>query len=188
MKLTYNDIVQLNLFLDEIDFMYFDKLTENEFIDLQKENDNILNDMYNNRVLSFFKQDEIELKLKTILEMRIIYLYKTYEITLKKIYNFIFCNKKDVSLKKINSKFKMKLIFLENIQYYNEIDEIRKLSNFFKHNHSKINAEILNIKEFNNLKYIEFDNLLEFYYRVKLLVNKFFENLINEINKKFCKE
>jgi len=121
--------------------------------------------------------------LTSINEMRIINLYKSFEIEIKQILEQAYpnVNKKDFYrwdilvnyLKSIN-------IIIKDIKGYNETNQLRIINNQIKHRGSFTN-EVKFIPEFYNSDRFTFENINLFYSRIYQQVNNFLSKLSSEI-------
>ncbi len=129
----------------------------------------------------------IEQELKTLSEMRIIYLYKNIEISIKRIIEIAYPEIKTNSFfnwNSMNNFFKSKHIELKNVAKYDIYDQLRLVNNNIKHSEI-INKEIKKIKEFKNNEKFDFSTLSEFYMRIyqgiHLFLNEVGNQIINEL-------
>jgi len=128
----------------------------------------------------YFMQEE----LWALIEMKIIYLYKFFEINIKKLLrrSFSLSNTKDfyrwdsiinfLNTQNINSK---------EISVYNEIVQLKDVNNSLKHSDSLEEKLINKIPEFKNKTKISYVELNQFYDRVKIYPEEFINQLVSKI-------
>lgn len=123
--------------------------------------------------------------LNSLLEMRIVYLFKNLEIVMKNLIQIAYENTNTRDFYKweiMKAFFKSKSINISNIQGYNECVDLKKVNNAIKHNNT-LSDDIKQILEFNLETEFNFKNLDSFYKKVKPKVEAFCELLKNEIEK-----
>lgn len=123
--------------------------------------------------------------LNSLLEMRIVYLFKNLEIVMKNLIQIAYenTNTKDFyKWENMKAFFKTKSITISGIEGYNDCFDTKKVNNAIKHNDT-LNEEIKNITEFASETEFNFENLDNFYKRVKPKVEIFCENLKIQIEK-----
>lgn len=122
-------------------------------------------------------------QLNTLSEMKIVYLFKSVEITMKSLINTAYpqINTKDFfHWEAISSYFKSINIKLSDLHGYGEVTELRKINNRIKHNNT-LNEEIKNIREFKHEEQFTSINLCNFHKRVKPKIQNFTKQLGEEI-------
>lgn len=125
-----------------------------------------------------------ESKLLAISEMNIVYLYKDFEINLKRLlvaaYNIN--AKRLYKWHEVVNFLKSKKIPIKNISNESEIEELRHLNNFLKHSHAtKVSEEIKKIQEFKNKEKINYTLLNDFFDRVVNAPTFFLKDLSEKI-------
>ena len=126
----------------------------------------------------------LEQQMAVIAEMRLVYLYKSFELELKKIlkssYNAparALSSAKD-QIAYLNAKG----IDAGLIAGFPEIDELRIIVNNIKHG-TELDAKAKGVPEFANSVHVTFDQGTTFYKRVAPLVNKYIEVLSQQVFK-----
>jgi len=125
----------------------------------------------------------LEEQLKAMAEMKIVYLFKSLEITMKKLVETAYPQTKTNRFyrwENFKTFFKNKDISLHEITGYEEVVELRKVNNNIKHK-PEINESVKKIEGFNNEKFFHFNSLNDFYNRIKLSVDHFLEILSSEV-------
>lgn len=121
----------------------------------------------------------------SIASMRLVYLYKNFEILLKDIISESFpnVNKRDLfqweSVKSFLNNFDVKI---GEVNEYQRINEIRIVNNNIKHS-SQIDESTKNqnIPEFQNKEYFDYDSLNSFYSRLKDTPKIFLDSLAEKL-------
>lgn len=110
----------------------------------------------------------MEEKLLALSEMKIVYLFKDFEINLKKLVGAAYdTDTKDFyNWEKLSSFLKNKKIDIKKINNYKEIIELRDVNNAIKHSKSLCNEKTKNIPEFKSKRYISHIELYKFYKRI----------------------
>lgn len=138
------------------------------------------NDYYN----LVYNKDYLNDQLFALSEMNIIYNYKQYEITLKRLIKITYKNNnRFYNWDKIIDFFKNKEILISELNGFNQVRELKDLNNHLKHSSREVHKEIKNIPEFKDLDYLNEKVINEFYDRVK----SFPHILIEEISKAIYK-
>lgn len=116
---------------------------------------------------------------KSISEMRIIYMYKCYEIKIMQLIGVAYPGEYrwNFDIKKIDDFLAKHGIYLYSIKGSAEFEELRLVNNHIKHNSNL--AKLNEINEFKSNKVIEPHSLDIFLERVKTKVNNFFIDLAN---------
>lgn len=112
-------------------------------------------------------------------EMKIIYLFKTVEITMKSLIHTAYpeVNTKDFfQWDSMTSYFKNIGIKISDFDGYLEVTQLRKVNNSIKHN-SVINEDVSKISEFSGQSQYEYDNIESFYKRIKPKIQTFIAKL-----------
>jgi len=126
----------------------------------------------------YFRREE----LWALIEMKIIYLYKFFEINVKKLLSnsFSLSTTKDFyRWDSIINFLNTKNIHAKGISVYNEIVQLKDVNNSLKHSDSIEEKLINKIPEFNNNNsYVE---LNQFYNRIKVYPEEFINQLISKI-------
>jgi len=122
-------------------------------------------------------------KLEALSEMKIVYLFKSLEISMKVLINRAYPNINTKSFyrwDRIMSFFKSRGIKISEITGYQEVNQLRKVNNNIKHS-QEINDEVKKIVEFNEQEYFKVENLTIFYERVKNKVKDFQKELAKSV-------
>ena len=131
---------------------------------------------------NYYREEE----LWALLEMKIIYLYKFFEINIKKLLKSSFPNTSTKEFFKWESLIeflKNKNINPKDIVGYNEIFQLKELNNSFKHS-DKLEKQIINlIPEFKNTKQVSYTELDDFYKRLQKFPDAFLKDLSSKIYK-----
>lgn len=123
-------------------------------------------------------------KLLALSEMNIVYVYKEFEINLKRLLKIAYNEngQKNFQWKNLVSFFKSKGIAIEKIKGADQVNELRKLNNHIKHSNTReVSDKIINIEEFKGEKHIDSDDINVFYQRIKDFPLTFLANLSFEI-------
>lgn len=120
-----------------------------------------------------------------ICETKIIYGFKHFEISLKKLLGIAFG--KNDQIKKFKwheliNFFKHKKINISKLDGYEEINQMRIVNNVLKHSNDKIDAQISTFPEFLNQESLHFLQLIKFYDRVKNSPEVFLNSLSAELH------
>lgn len=121
--------------------------------------------------------------LYALSEMKIVYLFKSVEITMKSLIHTAYpkINTKDFfQWESMASYFKSINIKLSDFDGYIEVTELRKVNNSIKHNNT-INEDINKIKEFTSETHFTYSNILNFHKRIKPKIQNFVKRLGQEI-------
>lgn len=119
-------------------------------------------------------------RLKALVEMKIVYVYKNFEIALKYFLINIYPDFKVNSAYKINyliSFLKDQKIDFCKILFYEEIDQLRRVNNSIKHSSIEQAENLDNIQEFKGKELIDYNDLLQFYKRMENVNIHFFKDL-----------
>ena len=123
--------------------------------------------------------------LTAISEMKIIYLYKSFEIKIKSLIKAAYPNVITKGLFKWENMveyFKSLGMIISSLDGYQEVNDLRKVNNTIKHTHA-ISDNLKTISEFNNLNEFTFFNIDSFYERVKPKIQNFSKLLEQQILK-----
>lgn len=123
------------------------------------------------------------LYLKSLMEMKIVYLFKTMEIIIKHFIKIAYPEITNRALYKwedIKTFFKSRGIDISLLNGYSECIEIKKVNNSIKHN-GIINEEMKCIPEFKGEEYIDYNHLERFYDRIKQYIKTFCVELREKI-------
>jgi hypothetical protein len=110
----------------------------------------------------------LEEELKALAEMKIIYAYKHFEISLKFMIKASYKNVSENQMFKweeVVNFMKTKNIDIKSVDKYKEISELREANNAIKH--SSISKSKIPIVEFKNKDLITYKDILEFYKRIE---------------------
>lgn len=110
----------------------------------------------------------LEEELKALAEMKIIYAYKHFEISLKFMIKASYKNVSENQMFKweeVVNFMKTKNIDIKSVDKYKEISELREGNNSIKH--SSISKSKIPIVEFKNKDLITYKDILEFYKRIE---------------------
>ena len=123
-----------------------------------------------------------EQHLISLLEMKLLYLYKEVEIKLKTILSSKFNEKTEdlSSLYKIVNCFKINKVNIKKIDGYADINNLRLVSNDLKHS-LKINGS-KKLQEFNGVERFNSHVLDKFLYGKVYKIESFFKLIIDSIN------
>lgn len=129
--------------------------------------------------------DYLEDKLLALIEMNIVYVYKDFEINLKKLISASYgINTKEFyKWDNIINFLKSKNIKYNELAGYEEINQLRMVNNSIKHSTSVIDEKVRKIPEFVDLKYMRHYELIAFFKRTKDFPYKFLCVLSTEIYK-----
>lgn len=120
----------------------------------------------------------LEEELKSLAEMKIIYAYKHFEISLKFMIKALYKNFEDNQMFKwenVINFLKNKNIDIKQIEKYKDINELREANNAIKH--SSIVKSRIPINEFKNIEIITYKEILLFYKRIENSTFDFFISL-----------
>lgn len=188
-----NEVIEkllLNIKLSKERFEILRKSSENNphksfFEDLKIFNSNYsnLNESFNEKLKVFTEYINSKEQLESLLEMKIIYAFKTLENNIKKIVSeyLPLQNIKELSKWDYLIRYLLdKNIDIKIIENYMEINDLRKVNNAIKHS-DNYKDSLIDIQEFKNSQLLTYENLNVFYERIKNSPDKFLEGLINEI-------
>jgi len=126
----------------------------------------------------------LDQQMAVIAEMRLVYLYKSFEIELKKLLK----NAYNVSARSLSSAdkqiafLKTKGIYVRRIAGFEEVNELRTIVNNIKHG-TELNGKAKRIPEFANSVQVIFEQGTIFYKRVAPMVNKYIEVVSEQVFK-----
>ena len=167
----------------------------------RKNIDNLyLDDFHSNKEIIgdyFFHLQEIEERLKSLIEMKIVYAFKSIEINIKEILFTSFEIENSSSLfqwKSIEMFLKNKNIDLKKIAGYNEVYQLKQANNSIKHSEyfedktlkTMFSDEEINefsSRPFDTGKMVTYEILLNFYNRIEPYIIIFLESLCDNIYK-----
>jgi len=135
----------------------------------------------------FYKMLEnsyVDEEIIAIYEMKIIYAYKLFELKVKRLLNIFYPNEASRGLYKwenLKSFFKNKGVFLNKLNGYSDLNDLRVVNNNLKHS-SEVDNEILRIKEFSKAVDYDIEELKTFYERVKKSPIQFLQVIADAIN------
>lgn len=124
-----------------------------------------------------------EQKLRALAEMKIIFLYKNLEITLKKFLEIAYSMDEAKELfnwDDIKNSFKAKNVYLSEFEEYDDIIELKQVSNNLKHS-EKIHENVKSLSEFKSKSIFEFQDLENFYSRIEMNVFSFIFSLSDKL-------
>ena len=129
----------------------------------------------------------LEEQLLSIETMKLVYLYKNFEILLKDIIAEAFpkVNKRDLfQWENVKSFLNSNGIMFGNIQGYSAVNELRIVNNNIKHS-GEIDdlTKKQNIPEFHGKEYFDYSSIVSFYSRIKNEPKAFLANLAEELIK-----
>jgi hypothetical protein len=152
---------------------------EEEYSRLSSEEWDVIT-QYSEFVINRTSKEEFILSLA---EMKIVYLFKSLEVLMKKIVLIAFpkTNIKDFSnWDSLKTFYKSNDIDITSIPGYKESFELKAVNNSIKHN-GLINDEVKKIMEFNSATDFTYDNLNKFYKRIKPHVHGFITVLMDSV-------
>lgn len=126
----------------------------------------------------------LEQQMAVIAEMRLVYLYKSFEIELKKLLKSAY----NASARALSSAddqiafLKTKGLYARRIAGFAEVNELRTIVNNIKHG-TELNAKAKRIPEFANSVHVIYDQGTIFYKRVAPMVNKHIEVISEQVFK-----
>ncbi|EGR0469034.1 hypothetical protein FG064_18885 [Vibrio cholerae] len=124
--------------------------------------------------------EHTENELATIVELDILYLYKSYEFNLKQILKWAFPTSKSNQMSNINdiiNFLKKKGIQVRNLEGFPHIDALRLLNNSVKHN-GFVNGKSLGKANCRNMQ-----ELAHYISSIKIKIEVFLQSLINLVKK-----
>lgn len=167
---------------------HFEESVANEFNQLKNQLEQEITDFVNYEAeandLEFYLDTRFfEDKLLALIEMKIIYIYKNFEIDIKRLLGATYHIKTRELYKwdSIKEFLKTKNLQLTAIKGYQEVNQLREVNNAIKHSTGKISEIIRKIPEFKEEKRLRHYELDEFYERVKKYPYTFLESLADEI-------
>lgn len=180
--------------------LFVQNLKENSFKDAVSDLIDSLETKLNDEVsdfLEFLKQDEnanqnyhldtysMEDKLLALSEMNVVYSYKDFEISIKKLIGHFYGidTKQLYRWGAITDFLKSKNIKYSELKGYNEVNQLRKVNNLIKHTTKEIDEKIKSISEFSQLNYMRHYELSDFFNRIKEFPYLFLDALSSEIYK-----
>jgi hypothetical protein len=125
----------------------------------------------------------LEEELKALAEMKIIYAYKHFEISLKFMIKAYYKETEKQLFKwgNIITFLKSKNIDIKQVEKYDEINQLREANNAIKH--ATISKSRISIPEFENKDIITYKDILQFYQRIEDSPFDFFISLNSFIQK-----
>lgn len=149
------------------------KLSEDEIFNIESE-------LHSNYMETVYIQDEIW----ALIEMKILYAFKFWEVNIKKLLRPFFPNAKYSDFYKwelLKNFLKDKNIIPENLKGYNEVYHLKEVNNLLKHS-GEFNDIIKKlIPEFKGKEVVTFRELNSFYERVKSFPIIYLAELANAI-------
>jgi len=126
---------------------------------------------------------EVEAEVFALYELKIMYAYKYFEIRLKELSKHVFNDlpDKDLYLNDLEKFYKNKNLGFSKIDYYYNVNELRRVNNSLKHSGHFIGQKIRNIPEFTDLTYLQIGPLKKFYERVQNAPKEFVSALASAI-------
>lgn len=127
----------------------------------------------------------IEDEAFVLLEVKIIYAYKHFEITFKKLLASAYDDKNAKKLynwREFTQYLISKNIDIRSVNGFKEVDQLREVNNSLKHSSEISNETIKKIEEFKKKKSFEAKDLEDFYLRVKKYPKIFLQNLVIKIS------
>lgn len=132
------------------------------------------------------QQEAAKDELMALNQVRVIYLFKNLEISLRGLIKAAYRNLNTKDLFKWESMisfFKQKNIDIQGINGYAEVDELRRLNNNLKHS-EKLEGDVLNIREFKLKDEVDQNDQIDrFVARILPKVMDFQQALIEEVRK-----
>lgn len=181
-------IIGIEYFLQSVGSWDFENATNKLLADLEQEIESLkvenIQALKQKNYMVQMKLYFAEKELQALAEMRILYLYKHFEIYLKLFLIQIFRDADEKALYKWEEtkKFlKTKGVRIGDIDNHNEIDELKKVSDAIKHSYSIIGEKTKTVKEFKGKNVLSSQDLINFYDRVKDSVLGFITSLIGKI-------
>lgn len=113
--------------------------------------------------------------LTALSEMKIIYIFKSFEITMKSLITTAYPNKNTSDFfqwKNMMTFFKSLSIPVSDLEGYKETSDLRNVNNNIKHSNG-IDEEVRKIAEFSSVFEFDYANLDSFYNRIKPRVETF---------------
>src|SRR5690606_15561628 len=124
-----------------------------------------------------------------IAEMRLVYLYKAYEIMLKEIIKSAYAEEVNLQsdLQALTKLLQEKNIRIKKIPGFTELEELRIIVNNIKHR-TVLNPKAKAMQEFQGCNEITYNAGTAFYQRVSPAVNTYMEKLSERIFKSCIKD
>nr|WP_319510359.1 hypothetical protein [uncultured Draconibacterium sp.] len=118
-------------------------------------------------------------ELFALFETRIIYAYKLFEISIKTLFNNAYKGDKNFSglykWDNLKELIKSKGINIKTLQGYEEVNQLRNVSNSLKHSGKSVNESIVYIPEFKGKEILSYNDLENFYNRIDVYPVEFIE-------------
>jgi len=153
-----------------------------------KKNDVLFRKMVDCRSKQYLSNEYV----KALSEMKVVYLYKTVEIIIKSLIHTAYPEKNPKKIdnwQSIEDYFNSIDIDVSNFDGYEEVNELRKTNNNIKHDETINDDKVKKIKEFANESQFTYQNIEDFYNRIKPKIQTFVKSLgeaiIENIDKKF---
>ncbi|MDP2488490.1 hypothetical protein Q8W38_04035 [Vibrio splendidus] len=124
--------------------------------------------------------EHLDNELATIIEVEIMYLYKSYEFNLKQILKWAFPSIKQVDLsniRNISSFLKKRGVYFDDIEHFGHVDALRNLNNAVKHN------GCLNKTDLQKVKCDSINTLSDYISTVRPFIEGFLRDLISRVSK-----
>ncbi|MFK7833467.1 MAG: hypothetical protein AB8B52_09325 [Winogradskyella sp.] len=178
--------IGLSTYLDEITLAHLDSITDNLCKELEANLDNSYKEIYqshlNNEHYNFEDTYYKEEQLLAIQEIKIIHLYRNFEVIIKKLLRAAY----NIDISKmyrwnnVEVFLSEKKIDYKNIPYYEEVNNLRLVNNHLKHWVDGEKSKIDHISELNGNEIRQID-LLNFYNNTKDKPLIWFFNLRDKI-------
>jgi hypothetical protein len=176
--------IGFNMFMLHVQNNHFDKISD-EAIEKHEKEINRLSELDEKKSIedseNLWNIIFLEEELKALAEMKIIYAYKHFEISLKFMIKASYKNFEESQMFKwyeVDNFMKTKNIDIKKADKYNEINELREVNNAIKH--SSISKSKISIVEFKSKDLITYKDILQFYKRIENSTFDFFISL-NEL-------
>lgn len=178
--------IGLSTYLDEIALAHLDSITDNLVKELESNLDNTYKEIYqshlNNEYYNFEDTYYKEEQLLAIQEIKIIHLYRNFEVIIKKLLRAAY----NIDISKmyrwnnIEVFLSEKKIDYKNIPHYEDVNNLRLVNNHLKHWVEGEKSKIDHISDFSGNKIRQID-LLNFYNNTKEKPLRWFFNLRDKI-------
>ena len=169
-KSFYNDLKTLRFKYDDLESKISDNYDKRKTYETEEQSDLIDNQLYIES-----QSEYINVYLNSLVEMKLLYLFKSLELSIKYLIGTAYPDTGVKSLFKwenMKDFFKNREMDITTINGYLECVELKKVNNCIKHN-GNINEEIQSIVEFRDQPYLKHEDLEIFYNRIKQKVKMF---------------
>lgn len=180
--------IGLQTFVDYLNDNNFEESVSDEFNQLKNQLNQEIKDYLEsqeeeNNLDYYLETQFFEDKLLALTEMKIVYLYKNFEINVKRLLRASYKVKtRDFhQWARLKDFIKDKNIRLEEIDAYQEVDQLRKINNAIKHSTGKLSEDLKSISEFRDARRLAHYELDEFYERIRFSPFKFLQSLSDKI-------